>query len=154
MATASKREEGPKRTTSPQVEAIHSKQPIREKDFSPKYTLAQFHKLQTKELFNVSELWECVFLACVIFQWFFSCFWVIDCHILLLKTSKAISTIGSHVPCFLAFWMGILLLRKMIFNVILIMFSGAFQQYLVYQVQKIRLQVTFIHFRHMETLEA
>ena len=27
------------------------------------------------------------------------------------------------------------------------MFSGAFQQYLVYQVQKIRLQVTFIHFR-------
>ena len=34
------------------------------------------------------------------------------------------------------------------------MFSGAFQQYLVYQVQKIRLQVTFIHFRHMETLEA
>ena len=35
------------------MEAIHSKKPIREKDSSPKYTLAQFHKLQTKEFFNL-----------------------------------------------------------------------------------------------------
>ena len=34
------------------MEAIHSKNPIREKDSSPKYTLAQFHKLQIKEFFN------------------------------------------------------------------------------------------------------
>ena len=35
------------------MEAIHSKKPIREKASSPKYTLAQFHKLQTKEFFNL-----------------------------------------------------------------------------------------------------
>ena len=34
------------------MEAIHSKKPMREKYSSPKYTLAQFHKLQTKEFFN------------------------------------------------------------------------------------------------------
>ena len=34
------------------MEAIHSKKPMREKDSSPRYTLAQFHKLQTKEYFN------------------------------------------------------------------------------------------------------
>ena len=34
------------------MDAIPSKKPMREKDSSPKYTLAQFHKLQTKEFFN------------------------------------------------------------------------------------------------------
>ena len=42
MATTSKKEKGPKRATSPQVEAIHSKKPIREKDSSPKYILSQY----------------------------------------------------------------------------------------------------------------
>ena len=41
-----------KRITSPKVDATHSRKPIREKASSPKYNLAQLHKLQTKKFFN------------------------------------------------------------------------------------------------------
>ena len=49
------------------MDATHSKKPIREKDSSSKYNLAQLHKLQTKKFFNVRSFLVLSFIEYQIF---------------------------------------------------------------------------------------